>query len=280
MNIHYVFPNKKPKITGVVCIDPAGHSGLFTGSLNNDPRWLQALSEHSDLKKLLLESRWFRHPKNKEKGNKHSGTGVFMVTNNGGFLWATLKGATTEVVYSLFQLAEEWVDDFPLFLIERPHPDNYSTLFTCAYIAGALCFAYETEPVFLPPRSFPNGTNTFNAFLRSFGVKYNPTPHELDATLHFIQTFYLDETNISEYTEEDLQLVEAEEMVFDYGDYTFRHPATMNIYAGKEKNKTAEHYVEWLLGELETGTISVRNAINKFRQVVRNDPKAKSFRID
>ena len=280
MEINLVTPKIMPKITGVMSIDPAAHSGLSTGSIVNDLRWIQSLSFHDDPKRILLQTQRFKHPLIRIRGDKTSGTGVFFVTEHGRFGWTTLQGFTSEIIYDLFQITEEYLGTTPFFILEKPHPDNVSVMFSFAYIAGALCFAYETEPIIIHPRKYPNQRKIYEAFSRKFGFKYEPTPHELDATIRFIETFYLSETEISEHTSEEAvpDLKEPETVVMK-PHMKLRSPETMNAYFNGKAFKTGEEHLERIITEMQMGTLSPRKMVSIAERIAKNVEGIKKFGV-
>lgn len=190
-------PTVKPKIYGVISIDPAGHTGILGGTLANDFRLVRGLTAHRAFINLHHELSFYYHPSVKVKGDQRSGTGVFMVTKDGDLLFATIRGTTRELLHGVLALVDRYSEYDVLPIIERPHPNNVSTNQTASYLAGVFAAGFQTETIIVSPHRCAYPKREFHRYLSRFGVVYhNPTEHEVDAFLNFYTTIYYDEVGV------------------------------------------------------------------------------------
>lgn len=279
MEITIAKPTQKPKVTSVVVVDPASHSGLSTGSLSNDYRFLQCFADHSNLNVLFNDAKNYRHPNIRLRGDANSGSGVFVVTKEGNLLWCTLTGTTSEVTAELFWVVEQYAPFKPIIMIERPLPQNAATLFSCAYMAGALALSFDTEPVLLPPKKFNQPHHRFKLFLNQFGVEYTPTPHELDATLHYIETFYyLDDDSYWDNQPVDNDDVGTTEQLVLDNPFSLIDYRTVDAMVNGHKNEQITELLNDVLGQL-SGGVSVKSIRKRFANIAKHVRGATSFRI-
>ncbi|MEM4168095.1 MAG: hypothetical protein QXW98_06600 [Candidatus Caldarchaeum sp.] len=234
-------PSVKPRIFGVISIDPAGHTGILGGTLANDFRVMRSLTAHRSYINLHRELSNYYHPATKAKGNNRSGTGVFMVTKDGHLLFATIRGTTKEMIQGVLTLVDRYGEYDVLPIIERPHPDNVSTNQTASYLAGAFAAGFQTEAIIVSPHRYTYPKREFHRYLRRFGVVYHePTEHEVDAFLNFYSVIYYDEVGVR--TDEP---VEPTHPIFNPTE--------------SSENETYVIYSDMLLPDVLPSAINVRN---------------------
>lgn len=273
----------KPKVYSVIAIDPAAHGGLSAYTLANDYRILQGLSAHRDLNQLYEQLSLYEHPIQRVKGDEKSGTGVFLITRNGNFIFATLRGNTHTVLHQLYQLISVNTD-IPIIMIERPHPNNVALNQTAGIFAG-LAFCFNTFPVVLPPRDWGhNAKRLFNIYLRRFGVRYdNPSPHEIDAFLHFYSVFYPERTRIEndetdEAEDASKEVGEIREIVIS--DEGYLPPATLPsvISINNKRYEDLERFAEYLVTAAEH-KVNGKDILREYKGLIKKLKNATKFTI-
>lgn len=168
----------------ILCVDPAGHTGIIEGSLANDFRSLMLFRKDRKAFEKLTQ---IAHPL---KPREYSKTGVFGISKDGVFYMGNLSGSSLTVVSGLLDILTLYHDE-PIIIAERPHPNNTLVNQFLGLFIGAVWGAFGRQVTLAPPRSWgKNDVAKAQRFLKKWGIKAPLSLHEADAVMMYAHIIY------------------------------------------------------------------------------------------
>ncbi len=196
MEITTTYLTLKPKLRyrGVCAIDPPA-SDFIAYEANLQENWSRLPRPNA-----LWETYWERCGIRIEKlQDIRSGCGIFVVTQQGDAVFATLRGTIYEVAEAVQATAKRYCIE-PVYLMETPLPLNRNLPFCAGVISGFL-YAFDiVTPIFVAVPSKKEHKNAaWEEFQKAHGFSdYKPTNHEKSALLLYKRVFGFSNSDVTQ----------------------------------------------------------------------------------